>query len=115
MREENTVFKPGDLAVLQNATHYREYNGWLVEILGPASEKWVMDTRIMERVLIYAYPVRLIYENVEALHHKGRFRCMPWQLRPLKGGSPDGEKTEFSTQRRQLRFIELETAGELGN
>mgnify|MGYP001161274799 FL=1 len=112
MREENTVFKPGDLAVLQNATHYREYNGWLVEILGPASEKWVMDTRIMERVLIYAYPVRLIYESVEALHHKGRFRCMPWQLRPLKGGNSDREKTEFLTTRPKLRLIKLETAGE---
>ena len=112
MLEENTVFKLGDLAVLQNATDYHEYNGWLVEILGPASEKWVMDTRIMERVLIYAYPVRLIYENVEALPRKGRFRCMPWQLRPLKGGNSDGEKTEFLTKRRKARLIKLETAGE---
>ena len=112
MREENTVFQPGDLAVLQNATHYREYNGWMAEILGPASEKWVMDTRIMERILIYAYPVRLIYENVEALHHKGRFRCMPWQLRPLKGGNSDREKTEFLTTRAKLRLIKIETAGE---
>ena len=92
------MFKPGDLAVLQNATHYHEYNDWLVEILGPASEKWVMDTRIMERVLIYAYPVRLIYENVEALPRKGRFRCMGaaaafkrWQFRR--------RKTDFSTKR----------------
>ncbi len=115
MSDNNSSFSPGDLAVLQNATHYHEYNGWLAEILGPASEKWVMDTRIMERVLIYAYPVRLIYENVDALPRKGRFRCMPWQLRPLKGGNTDGEKTEFSTQRRQLPFIELETAGELRN
>ena len=115
MNEENTAFKPGDLAVLQNATHYHEYNGWLAEILGPATEKWVMDTRIMERVLIYAYPVRLIYENVEALPRKGRFRCMPWQLRPLKGGNSDGEKTDFLTKRRQLRLIKLETVGEFGN
>ena len=115
MNEENTMFKPGDLAVLQNATHYHEYNGWLVEILESAGEKWAMDSRTIKRVLIYGYAVRLIYENVEALPRKGRFRCMPWQLRPLKGGNTDGEKTEFSTQRRQLPFIELETAGELRN
>ena len=115
MSDKTSRFSLGDLAVLQNATHYHEYNGWLVEILGPASEKWVMDTRIMERVLIYAYPVRLIYENVEALPRKGRFRCMPWQLRPLKGRNSDGESTEFLTKRRQLRLIKLETAGELGN
>ena len=95
MLEENTVFKLGDLAILQNATHYHEYNGWLVEILGPASEKWVMDTGIMERVLIYAYPVRLIYENVEALPRKGRFRCMPWQLRPLKVAIQTGKRLNF--------------------
>ena len=115
MSDETRSFSPGDLAVLQNATHYCEYNGWLVEILGPAGEKWVMDTRIMERVLIYGYPVRLICENVEALHHKGQFRCMPWQLRPLKGDTPDGERTEISTKRRQLRLANLETAGELGS
>ena len=115
MNEENTAFKPGDLAVLQNATHYHEYNGWLVEILGSAGEDWAMDSRTMERVLIYGYPVRLIYENVEALPRKGRFRCMPWQLRPLKGGNSDREKTEFLTTRPKLRLIKLETAGELGN
>ena len=87
MNEENTAFKPGDLAVLQNATHYHEYNGWLVEILGPPGEKWVMDTRIMERVLIFAYPVRLIYENAEALPRGGRFQCMPWQLRRIEEGA----------------------------
>ena len=112
MNEENTAFKPGDLAGLQNATHYHEYNGWLVEILESAGEKWAMDSRTMERVLIYGYPVRLIYENVEALPRKGRFRCMPWQLRPLKGGNSDGEKTDFSTKRPTLRLIKLETAGE---
>ena len=112
MSEESKGFSPGDLAVLQNATHYHEYNGWLAEILGRPSEKWVMDTRIMARVLIYAYPVRLICENAEALPTEGRFRCMPWQLRPLKGGNSDREKTEFLTTRPKLRFIKLETAGE---
>ena len=112
MSDENRGFNPGDLAVLQNATHYHEYNGWLVKILGLPGEKWVMDNRSMERVLIYGYPVRLIYENVEALPRKGRFRCMPWQLRPLKGGNSDREKTEFFTTRPKLRLIKLETAGE---
>ena len=106
------MFKPGDLAVLQNATHYHEYNGWLVEILESAGEKWAMDSRTIKRVLIYGYAVRLIYENVEALPRKGRFRCRPGQLRPLKGGNSDGEKTEFSTKRPKLRLIKLETAGE---
>ena len=85
MSDENRGFSPGDLAVLQNATHYHEYNGWLAEILGPPGEKWVTDTRIMERVVIYAYPVRLICENADAMPCKGRFQCMPWQLRRVGG------------------------------
>ena len=114
MNEENTAFKPGDLAVLQNATHYHEYNGWRAEILGPPGEKWVMDTRIMERVLIFAYPVRLIYENVEALHHGGRFRCRPWQLRRVEGESSHTGDGETVAKRRQLQPIRIETADEIG-
>lgn len=114
MNEENTAFKPGDLAVLQNATHYHEYNGWLVEILDPPGEKWVMDTRIMERVLIFAYPVRLIYENAEALPRGGRFQCMPWQLRRIEGGSSNTGDGETVTKRRQLQPSRIKTADEIG-
>ncbi len=114
MNEENTAFKSGDLAVLQNATHYHEYNGWLAEILGPPGEKWVMDTRIMERVLIFAYPVRLIYENAEALPHGGRFRCMAWQLRHIEGGGSKTGDGEMVTKWRQLQSIRIETADEIG-
>ena len=114
MNEENRAFKPGDLAVLQNATHYHEYNGWLVEILGPPGEKWVMDTRIMERVLIFAYPVRLLCENAEALPRKGRFQCMPWQLRGIEGGSSNIGDSETVARRRQLRLISSEASEEIG-
>ena len=110
MSEESKGFSPGDLAVLQNATHYHEYNGWLAEILGRPSEKWVMDTRIMERVLIYAYPVRLICENAEALPTEGRFRCTPWQLRPLGGGDLVGAEAGALTKRGRLKLTNRDAA-----
>ncbi len=113
MSDESRGFRPGDFAVLRNATHYHEYNGWLVEILERPCEKWVMDTRIMERVLIYAYPVRLICENAEALPGEGRFRCMPWQLRPLKGGSPVGTETATVAERGHLKLTACEAIGGL--
>ncbi len=112
MNEDNRGFKPGDLAVLQNATHYHEYNGWLAEILGPPSEKWVMDTRIMERVLIFAFPVRLICENAEALPGQGRFRCMPWQLRHIEGGSSKIGEIELVTKQRQLQLTSSKALSE---
>ena len=110
MSGRGTGFSPGDLAVLQNATHYHEYDGWLVEILGRPSEKWVMDTRIMERVLIYAYPVRLICENARALPREGRFQCMPWQLRPLGGGDLVRAEAGAFTERGRLKFSDREAA-----
>ena len=52
-------------AVLQTQRTIMSTNGWLVEIIGPPSETWAMDCRIMERRLIFAYPVRLVCEDAE--------------------------------------------------
>ena len=68
----------------------------------------------MERVLIFAYPVRLIYENAEALPRGGRFQCMPWQLRRIEGGSSNTGDSETVTKRRQLQPSRIKTADEIG-
>ena len=113
MSDENRNFQPGDLAVLQNATNYHEYNGWLVEIIGPPSETWAMDCRIMERRLIFAYPVRLVCEDAEELPSKGRWRCMPWQLRRIGGPNLEAGDIGNCEKHRKLRFTSPEAVQDL--
>ena len=113
MSDEDRSFQTGDLAVLQYATHFHEYNGWLVEILDRPSERWTMDLRTMERRLILGYPVKLICDKADELPYKGVWRCMPWQLRRLGRPDIDLERQRVATGRKELRFTSPEAVQDL--
>ena len=106
-------FQPGELAVLQHATHFHEYNGWLVEILDRPSERWTMDLRTMERRLVLGYPVKLICDNADELPYKGVWRCMPWQLRRLGRPDIDLEQQRVAAGGKELRFTSPEAVQDL--
>lgn len=84
MTKSNThYFKIGDLAILQHATHFHEYENWIVEIVSHLTARRTVDLRTMERHLQFGYSVRLISASAEILPGAGVWCCSPHQLRPI--------------------------------
>jgi hypothetical protein len=55
-----SIFKVGDLVIMQNATYYTEYDGTTAVITSPLDVREVVDTRNGEDRIIACYGVRLL-------------------------------------------------------
>lgn len=99
MGKEYKSLQIGDLAVLQHATYYHEWNGMIVEILEQPADRWAVDLRTMESRQIFAYRVRLALSvDTESVGDK-KLCCLPWQLRPIDPPEPEACDNEWATRR----------------
>ena len=79
----STTFRKGDLAILQHATYFNEFDGCLAVIESGLVQASAMDLRVLERKVRKVYRVRVLSPG-----YVTTFLAMSHQLRRL-GESQD--------------------------
>jgi hypothetical protein len=79
-----TQFQVGNLVIMQNATAFTEYNGFLAVITDCGRYRRAMNSITMKREWAYLYKVKVIRELDELSVDNGQFCVCPWQIRPLR-------------------------------
>ena len=104
-------FKVGDLAILQHATHFHEYENWIVEIVSHLTTHRTVDLRTMERYSQFGYSVRLISASAKNLPGAGVWCCSPHQLRPIVRPDEDLDTEQaVVASKGEIREVSEETA-----
>ncbi len=86
-----TEFKVGELVIMQKASVFEEYDGFLAIVTQGVQCRNAMNSITMEWEWVYCYGVRVF--NGDEMSVIGRkFSALPWQLRRL-------DDTENSTHR----------------
>ena len=85
------TFVKGELAILQHASYYEEWNGAPAIVVGGLTVRSPMDMHTMETVTFVGYQVLPLVE--------GAFKvtCTPYQLRKLR--EPGAEQRREATRR----------------
>jgi hypothetical protein len=76
-------FQVGNLVILQNATTFLEYNGFLAVITDLGRYRRAMNSITMKREWHYSYKVKVIKALDELSVDNGQLCVRPWQIRPL--------------------------------
>ena len=95
-------FRKGELAIMQNASYFTEYNGYLAVVESDLKRGQPVDLNLMEHVWKTGYSVSILLPD----QRKGVFAA-PHQLRRLK--EPPENR---SVLRRKRKPVTLPTKGE---
>lgn len=71
------TFAIGEIAVLQNATYFEEWEGCLAVITGPLTQRYPCNLNTMEREVLATYRVLPLVQGAIQVN------CRPHQLRKL--------------------------------
>jgi hypothetical protein len=89
-------FKLGELAVLQNASYFAEWDGALALVVGGLALRYPRNMHTMECEPLLAYKVRPLVEGAIDV------TCQPYQLRKLDDRGETMEKSATSTKTEEL-------------
>lgn len=81
-----TEFVEGELAVLQNASYFEEWDGSLAVIIGPLALRYSCDMHSMRRTPRVCYVVRPLVRDAVVVN------CEPYQLRKIYRSEPVGDE-----------------------
>ncbi|MEE4639715.1 MAG: hypothetical protein V2J42_13335 [Wenzhouxiangella sp.] len=95
-------FVEGELAVLQNASYFQEWDGALAVVVGPLKLRNPRDMHTMQREPLLSYSVLPLVEGAIEVC------CQPHQLRKLDGAD---ETTNSTAQGIELASIQIRRLG----